>query len=203
MNYSRDEWSCPHCKSTIGMDELRVDGLIRKVLGECKPYVTQIAFDKNGCWKPVDDAGESKKDKLRETNAEKDEDIIVLDDSDDETVCSRMNPVPRGETTERSSPPDTNGDSNDSDIIARRRKRGKRVTDSDDSDQTAESSESSESEEGQTSTSDSSDSSSPSSSSSSGRRFKKKSGKASATTTKRKPGPKSRTVPQKKRKGRV
>lgn len=201
MNSERDEWSCPHCKSSIGMDELRVDGLILKVLSECKPAVTQIAFDKYGFWKAVDDGSEAQKDKVRETNAKKDEDIIFLDDSDEEASSSRLNQVPRGETTERTSPPDTTADSNDSDVIRNRRQRRRHFADSDDSDETAESSESSESEDGQASSSDSSPSTS--SSSSSDRTCSQRSKKKGTTpAVKRKPGPKSRTVPQKKRKGR-
>jgi len=87
LNQNKDDWSCPVCKKTIGLDELRVDGLIMRILSECKEAVQQVTFDKYAQWKPVEEeqATTSKSTvSRREEVLDDTEDIITLEDSDEE-----------------------------------------------------------------------------------------------------------------------
>ena len=56
LNERRDNWSCPVCRKTIGLDDIRVDGLLKQILKETKETVTLVRFDRHGNWKVVDDS---------------------------------------------------------------------------------------------------------------------------------------------------
>lgn len=98
MNQNKDDWSCPVCKKTIGLDELRIDGFIMRILSECKEGVQQVTFDKYAKWKPVEEeqARTSKSTVSRREEVLNDtQDIITLEDSDEEPPTR---PVPSTQT---------------------------------------------------------------------------------------------------------
>lgn len=97
MNHSRDDWSCPICRIPIGMDQLRVDTLLKKILMESNPQTTQVSFDRNAKWSEhVECKKEIVKEATSSSGANKKTaiDIITIDDSEDEASASEPAPQP-------------------------------------------------------------------------------------------------------------
>ncbi|KAI1285579.1 E3 SUMO-protein ligase PIAS4 [Halotydeus destructor] len=85
LNKNKYDWNCPICRKTIGLDDLRIDGYLLKILSDCKPNVESVEFDSNGDWVPVVERppAETQSSAMVDVNVIS-PDVITLDSSEDE-----------------------------------------------------------------------------------------------------------------------
>ncbi|XP_047338477.1 E4 SUMO-protein ligase PIAL2-like isoform X2 [Impatiens glandulifera] len=85
MNARRPSWRCPNCSQDLFLSDIRVDQTMVKILKEVNESVTDVIISIDGSWNVVT-KNKDNADQLHSTNANIEQDTLVIDTPPDSIV---------------------------------------------------------------------------------------------------------------------